>query len=105
MFHFGTVLETKFVYELRCTCLKMFLSFKQEIIRQATSLLDSLDGVTQVHGPFYDMSSNYHKLMGNHAEYYRDALRYLGCTDINTISSKWFRLSEDVKCRVGVFKQ
>lgn len=60
----------------------------QEIISEAQGLLDKIDGVTSVHGRFYEMCSNYHKLMGNHAEYYRDALRYLGCTDVNNIPSE-----------------
>lgn len=59
----------------------------KEVIKQASVLLEAMDGVTQVHGPFYDMCSNYHKLMGNHAEYYRDALRYLGCTDMKNVST------------------
>ena len=57
----------------------------QKIIKEAEQLLDSLDGVSPAHGRFYEMSSNYHKLMGNHAEYYRDALRFLGCTDLADI--------------------
>ena len=47
--------------------------------------MDTLDEVTSVHGRFYELSSNYHMLMGNHAEYYRDALRYLGCMDLAAI--------------------
>lgn len=57
----------------------------KEVVKEAQTLLDGIDGVTPVHGTFYEMCSNYHKLMGNHAEYYRDALRYLGCTDISGI--------------------
>lgn len=54
----------------------------KDVIREAHVALDELDGVTPVHGKFYELSSNYHKLMGHHAEYYREALRYLGCVDI-----------------------
>lgn len=61
------------------------MDLTKEVVREAQGLLDGLDGVTSVHGNFYEMCSNYHKLMGNHAEYYRDALRYLGCTDIKNI--------------------
>ena len=50
-------------------------------------MLDGFDGVSPVHGSYYEMCSSYHKLMGNHAEYYRDALRFLGCTDLNEIPS------------------
>ncbi|XP_062595435.1 26S proteasome non-ATPase regulatory subunit 13-like [Saccostrea cucullata] len=55
------------------------------IVEECSGLLDSLDGVTPVHGRFYELSSNYHKLMGNHAMYYQEALRYLGCTDLEDI--------------------
>ena len=58
------------------------------MVYEAQELLDKQDGVTPVHNRFYELSSNYHKLMGNHAEYYRDALRFLGCTELSTIPSK-----------------
>ena len=51
------------------------------IIKQAQEVLDTLDGVTTVHGRFYDLSSNYYRQIGNHTDYYRDALRFLGCMD------------------------
>ena len=51
--------------------------------------MDTLDGVTTIHGRFYELSSNYHKLMGNHALYYREALRYLGCIDLMDIPSQY----------------
>lgn len=51
-------------------------------IEETEVLLDTLDGVTSVHGRFYALSSDYYRLIGKHAEYYRDALRFLGCTDI-----------------------
>ena len=55
------------------------------MVNEAQELLDKQDGVTPVHNRFYELSSNYHKLMGNHAEYYRDALRFLGCTELSQI--------------------
>ena len=65
-----------------------FFLFVQQVVYEAQELLDKQDGVTPVHNRFYELSSNYHKLMGNHAEYYRDALRFLGCTELTTIPSK-----------------
>ena len=62
----------------------MFFSLKA-LVEECSGLLDNLDGVTTVHGRFYELSSNYHKLMGNHALYYQEALRFLGCTDLNDI--------------------
>ncbi|XP_057312291.1 26S proteasome non-ATPase regulatory subunit 13-like [Hydractinia symbiolongicarpus] len=58
------------------------------VIKEAQTLLDTLDGVTTVHGRFYDLSSNYSKITGSYNEYYRDALRFLGCMDISTIPEK-----------------
>lgn len=57
----------------------------KKIIKEARALLDTLDGVTTVHGRFYDLSSNYCKITGTYNDYYRDALRFLGCMDISTI--------------------
>ena len=41
--------------------------------------------MTSVHGRFYDLSSKYYRIIGNHASYYKDALRYLGCVDIKDL--------------------
>jgi len=57
------------------------------LIRDTQATLDALDNVTSVHGRFYELSSEYHKLMGNHADYYRDALRFLGCVNVSEIPS------------------
>ncbi|CAH1800153.1 unnamed protein product, partial [Owenia fusiformis] len=57
----------------------------KKLVEDTDQLLETIDGVTSVHGRFYELSSNYHKLMGNHAEYYKDALRFLGCIDLKEI--------------------
>lgn len=51
-------------------------------------MLNNLPGVTSVHGRFYDLSSKYYRIIGNHAAYYKDALRYLGCVDIKDLPGK-----------------
>lgn len=68
-------------------------------------MLNNLPGVTSVHGRFYDLSSKYYRIIGNHAAYYKDALRYLGCVDLKDLPGEavtdgnihwvrwwWFRL-------------
>ena len=70
-----------------CNSKNLYL-FLQELVREVQELLDKQDGVTPVHNRFYELSSNYFKLMGNHAEYYRDALRFLGCTELSDIPGK-----------------
>lgn len=57
----------------------------KKIVEEAQVLLDEVDGVTSIHGPFYSLSSAYYKLVGNHGAFFRDSLRNLGCIDIETI--------------------
>jgi len=47
--------------------------------------LNEIDGVTPVHARFYELSSNYYRTIGNHCEYYKNALRYLGCIKFDTL--------------------
>lgn len=56
-------------------------SFLQKLIEDVDEMLNNLPGVTSVHGRFYDLSSKYYRIIGNHAMYYKDALRYLGCVE------------------------
>jgi len=60
----------------------------KSIIATAREILDGIDGVTSVHGRFYDLCSNYHKIVGSYNDYYRDALRFLGCTNLDDLSGK-----------------
>lgn len=52
------------------------------ILEEIGPIVDEETGVTPVHGRYFKLSSDYHLLMGNHNEYYREALRYLGCTKL-----------------------
>ncbi|XP_078051217.1 regulatory particle non-ATPase 9 [Augochlora pura] len=58
----------------------------KKIIEDVESMLENADGVTTVHGRFYLLASRLYRLQGKHAEYYRTALRYLGCIELNTLS-------------------
>ncbi|CAK9798180.1 26S proteasome non-ATPase regulatory subunit 13 [Anthophora plagiata] len=58
----------------------------KKIIEEVETILDNADGVTTVHGRFYLLASRLYRLQGKHAEYYRTALRYLGCIDLNNLS-------------------
>lgn len=60
----------------------------QKIIEEVEEMLNNLPGVTSVHGRFYDLSSKYYRIIGNHAAYYKDALRYLGCVDIKDLPGR-----------------
>uniref|UniRef100_A0A8C4I2I5 26S proteasome non-ATPase regulatory subunit 13 n=1 Tax=Dicentrarchus labrax TaxID=13489 RepID=A0A8C4I2I5_DICLA len=57
----------------------------KKLIEEVEEMLNNLPGVTSVHGRFYDLSSKYYRIIGNHASYYKDALRYLGCVDIKDL--------------------
>lgn len=59
----------------------------KSIVEQARAILETIDGVSSVHGRFYELCSNYHKITGSYNDYYRDALRFLGCVELNTMAA------------------
>ncbi|XP_012589812.1 PREDICTED: 26S proteasome non-ATPase regulatory subunit 13 [Condylura cristata] len=61
------------------------LQVTKETIEEVEDMLGALPGVTSVHSRFYDLSSKYYQTIGNHAAYYKDALRFLGCVDIRDL--------------------
>jgi len=58
------------------------------IIDEVEELLNDVDGVSPVHSHYYLLASDLYKIQGRHAEFYRSSLRYLGCTDISTLSTE-----------------
>ena len=52
---------------------------------RSVPLVDAETGVTPVHGRYFQLSSDFHQFVGNHNEYYRDALRYLGCIQMKEL--------------------
>ncbi|XP_060742844.1 26S proteasome non-ATPase regulatory subunit 13-like [Tachysurus vachellii] len=70
-------------------CLKLEVNeliATKKLVEEVEEMLNNLPGVTSVHGRFYDLSSKYYRFVGNHALYYKDALRYLGCIDVKDLS-------------------
>ncbi|KAL0809452.1 hypothetical protein ABMA28_011629 [Loxostege sticticalis] len=57
------------------------LDSTEKIIETLEGSLEDADGVTPVHGRFYKLASEYYRVRGPMARYYRAALRYLGCTN------------------------
>ncbi|KAI1294125.1 hypothetical protein F5Y03DRAFT_399745 [Xylaria venustula] len=54
---------------------------------RAEKILDSFDSVeTKVHAAFYQVNADYYKANADFASYYRNALLYLACIDLATIS-------------------
>ncbi|KAL1502084.1 hypothetical protein ABEB36_007282 [Hypothenemus hampei] len=72
------------------------LEATKKIIEEVEATLDNADGVTPVHGRFYLLASQYYRIQGDHAQYYRTALRYLGCIDLDT-------LTEEIKMQHAFF--
>uniref|UniRef100_A0A0K8S4B8 26S proteasome non-ATPase regulatory subunit 13 n=1 Tax=Lygus hesperus TaxID=30085 RepID=A0A0K8S4B8_LYGHE len=56
------------------------------IIDDVEKILDSHDGIPSVHGRYYLLASKYFRQKGHHADYYRTALRYLGCIEVSDLS-------------------
>ncbi|XP_054707398.1 26S proteasome non-ATPase regulatory subunit 13-like [Uloborus diversus] len=80
----------------------------KKIIEETETMIDAMDGITTVHGRYYQLSSDYHQINGQHAQYYRDALRYLGCTSLDDIDleekkSRAFTLSLAALLGEGVY--
>ncbi|XP_059046792.1 26S proteasome non-ATPase regulatory subunit 13 isoform X2 [Achroia grisella] len=55
------------------------LDATEKIIEQLEGTLEDADGVTPVHGRFYKLASEYYRVRGPLARYYRCALRHVGC--------------------------
>ncbi|XP_071528008.1 26S proteasome non-ATPase regulatory subunit 13 [Panulirus ornatus] len=60
----------------------------KKILDETEKMLDEIDGVTPVHGKFYLLASELYCRSGAHADYYRAALRYLGCTELEEMDSE-----------------
>ncbi|XP_063231619.1 26S proteasome non-ATPase regulatory subunit 13 [Bacillus rossius redtenbacheri] len=56
------------------------------LIDEIEHILDETAGITPVHGRYYLLASQLYRIQGKHAEYYRTALRYLGCIELSELS-------------------
>ncbi len=57
----------------------------KKCVEETEADLTQIDGVTTVHARFYELSSSYFRTIGNHCEYYKNALRYLGCIKFESL--------------------
>ncbi|KAG7163682.1 26S proteasome non-ATPase regulatory subunit 13-like [Homarus americanus] len=60
----------------------------KKILDETEKMLDEIDGVTPVHGKFYLLASELYCRSGAHSDYYRAALRYLGCTEVDDMETE-----------------
>nr|CAG4643948.1 EOG090X05V9 [Lepidurus arcticus] len=58
----------------------------KNLIEEIEKILDDVDGITTVHGRYYLLASDLYRIQSKHADYYRSALRYLGCIELETLS-------------------
>ncbi|CAB4058199.1 PSMD13 [Lepeophtheirus salmonis] len=59
----------------------------KKIIEDVNDIMDNVKGVGKVHSRFYFLASDFYKRQGDHEKYYRNALMYLGCTDIGELDA------------------
>lgn len=62
------------------------LESTKKCVEETELELEEMDGVSTVHARYYELSSNYYKTIGNHCQYYKNALRYLGCIKFDTLA-------------------
>jgi len=60
----------------------------KNLVEELEELVNEIDRVGFVHGQYYMLASRFYMNEGSHADYYRASLRYLGCTDLNTLSKE-----------------
>ncbi len=83
-------LVTKIVHESGLTeCARVpGACFVQTLLEDAEKKLDELSGVSQVHGEFHRINSTYLQEIGDFGGYYKEALRYLGCVNLEEMPGK-----------------
>eukprot|EP00045_Choanoeca_perplexa_P005269 m.44580 g.44580 ORF g.44580 m.44580 type:complete len:376 (-) comp13029_c0_seq1:117-1244(-) len=57
----------------------------KSILKEAAASLEKIDGVTEMHGAYYRVAAEYQKHTGDFAEFYINALRFLGCIDVEQL--------------------
>jgi 26S proteasome regulatory subunit N9 len=55
------------------------------LITETGALLDTVPNISFIHAQFFNLSSEYYATISSYADYYRDALRYLGCMELTAI--------------------
>lgn len=54
-------------------------------MEEIDEILMKIDGISVVHGRFYHLKSKFHLEQGNLTEYYKSALKFLGCTPLKEL--------------------
>uniref|UniRef100_A0A1A9X2C9 26S proteasome non-ATPase regulatory subunit 13 n=1 Tax=Glossina brevipalpis TaxID=37001 RepID=A0A1A9X2C9_9MUSC len=56
------------------------LDAAKKIIEELRDVLEEVGNVTPVHGKYYMLASQYYRRVGQHSDYYRCGLQFLGCS-------------------------
>lgn len=61
----------------------------KKIIEDLKDILEEAGNVTPVHGKYYMLAANYYRLVGQHSDYYRCGLQFLGCSMDSYPKDQW----------------
>lgn len=61
----------------------------KKIIEDLKEILEDAGNVTPVHGKYYMLASQYYRLVGQHSDYYRCGLQFLGCSMDEYPKEEW----------------
>lgn len=61
----------------------------KKIILDLKDILEEAGNVTPVHGKYYMLAANYYRLVGQHSDYYRCGLQFLGCSMDSYPKDQW----------------
>lgn len=61
----------------------------KKIILDLKDILEEAGNVTPVHGKYYMLAANYYRLVGQHSDYYRCGLQFLGCSMESYPKDQW----------------
>lgn len=61
----------------------------KKIIEDLKDILEEAGNVTPVHGKYYMLAANYYRLVGQHSDYYRCGLQFLGCSMDTYPEDQW----------------
>jgi 26S proteasome regulatory subunit N9 len=61
----------------------------KKIIEDLKDILEEAGNVTPVHGKYYSLASQYYRLIGQHSDYYRCGLQFLGCSIDELPKADW----------------
>ena len=65
------------------------LQATKKIIEELRDVLEEAGNVTPVHGKYYMLASQYYRRVGQHSDYYRCGLQFLGCSLEDYPKDQW----------------